>query len=180
MNFNTAYPEVSKYLVVALQTTHGAVPKSSLQNIWDDVFYYTSQVFPFSNYTFPNPLMKTSVEAFVFLTSYVKIGNEILVYALNSKQSKVSLAELCAGIDIASGNTRTEAFHLVLPLFGKWKQRSSAYCRLDGYGSCWKPQTDTKIFNHVLLYLFNWEFFNVLYGSAFFLDDTKHKLFNSF
>jgi hypothetical protein len=68
--------------------------------------------------------MKRNMEAFVFLTSYVKIGNEILVYALNSKQSKVSLAKLCEGIDIASGNTRTEAFHLVLPLFWAWKQRS--------------------------------------------------------
>jgi hypothetical protein len=153
MDCNTAYPEVSKYLVVALLTTHDAVPKSSLQNIWNDVFYYTSQLFPFPNYTFPNPLMKRRV--WKLLCFWLATSKLVTKYALNSKQSKVSLSKLCARIDSASGNTRTEAFHLVLPLFWQWKQRSSVHCRLDGKGSGWKPQTHRRMFNHVLFYLFN-------------------------
>jgi hypothetical protein len=132
INCNTTYQEVSKHLVLGPLTMHDVVPFTKHLR-WRVPLYITSCTPPppLTTIPFQNPMMKTSIEAFVFLTSCVKIGIEILAYALNSKpKARFPLLNRARESIVPPEAQGRKVFHSMLLLFRQWKQRSEAHCSL--------------------------------------------------
>jgi hypothetical protein len=112
-----------------------------------------------------NPMMKTSTEAFVFLTSCVKISIEILAYALKSK-AKAGLPSLNRARESIAPRKHKGAKYFIqcyryLGNGNKGVKHTASW--MDGkVRSTQKPQTGRAMFNHVLFCLYNCEFLNVL------------------